>query len=453
MNVNQRQQVLEMLDNITNVNIEEKLLEKYPEENDFTKINIGKYSASEILVLINKVTKQLRNELEKGLKYLLPFTENFSNDFGTVNLHQDLNYLYSYIINKQFEQVEPVLDKLIHYQIKNGFWDKSSVKAHSVDSEEIKRQKTSIDINQKALAKNIENYNELSNAIDNKIKSFDSYVQNKKEELAQISNSLETAKNQLAEIINIESNVSNKETEIKGILSSLSEKLETITVDINDYQEEFEGIKTTNSNLKKELEIKINETSTKLTKAKEDLEFVESKKEQIETLTGMAADGALGSKFDQRQVKLNDGLIFWKWAVPIMTILAGAWVVVVFKYLMPSFKEEWLNIIISILKTIPGFILLGFVFSQYKKERNLQEEYAFKSAVAMTLTAYSEMLAKADSVDNISRQQMLLKSIELVYNQPQIYPEKSNRIFSFNTKDLNETVSSLTEVLKNIKSN
>ena len=406
MNVNQRQQVLEMLDNITNVNIEEKLLEKYPEENDFTKINIGKYSASEILVLINKVTKQLRNELEKGLKYLLPFTENFSNDFGTVNLHQDLNYLYSYIINKQFEQVEPVLDKLIHYQIKNGFWDKSSVKAHSFDSEEIKRQKTSIDINQKALAKNIENYNELSNAIDNKIKSFDSYVQNKKEELAQISNSLETAKNHLAEIINIESNVSNKETEIKGILSNLSEKLETVTVDINDYQEEFEGIKTTNSNLKKELEVKINETSTKLTKAKEDLEFVESKKEQIETLTGMAADGALGSKFDQRQVKLNDGLIFWKWAVPIMTILAGAWVVVVFKYLMPSFKEEWLNIIISILKTIPGFILLGFVFSQYKKERNLQEEYAFKSAVAMTLTAYSEMLAKADSDDNISRQQM-----------------------------------------------
>ena len=96
---------------------------------------------------------------------------------------------------------------------------------------------------------------------------------------------------------------------------------------------------------------------------------------------------------------------------------------------------------------------MGFVFSQYKKERNLQEEYAFKSAVAMTLTAYSEMLSNADNDDNNSRQQMLLKSIELVYNQPQIHPVKSETLFSFNTKDLKETVVELTDTLKNIKGN
>jgi len=375
----------------------------------------------------------------------------FQNLFKLPITH--LNYLFSYLNNKQFENVEVVLDKLIHYQIKNGFWDKSSVKSHSIETEEIKKQKASIDLNLKALTQNIENYTNLRDNLDGKIKSFDSYIQDKKEELIQVSNSLDTAKNQLNEIINIESNISNKETEIKGILNNLSEKLETVTVDINDYQEEFEELKTSNSNLKIELETKIKDTSTKLTKAKEDLNFIENKKEQIETLTGMAADGALGSKFDQRQVKLNDGLIFWKWAVPIMTILAGAWVVIVFKFLMPSFNEEWLNIIISILKTIPGFILLGFVFSQYKKERNLQEEYAFKSAVAMTLTAYSEMLAKADSEDNISRQQMLLKSIELVYNQPHIYSEKINKVSSLSTKDFNETLKTLTEAVKNLKSN
>ncbi|WP_445717257.1 coiled-coil domain-containing protein [Flavobacterium sp.] len=451
MTINQRQQVLIILDNIDNIDIDDKLVEKYPGQNDFTKINIGKYSASEMMDLIYKMTEQLKNELEKGLKYLLPFTENFSNDFGSVNLEQDLNQMYSYLVNKKFEHVEPILDKLIHYQIKNGFWDKSGVKKHSIDSSELKKQKVSIDLNQKAIDKNIESYNGLSNAIDDKIKSFDNYVQNKKEELAQISNSLENAKNQLAEIMNIEANISNKETEIKGILINLAEKVEKVTVNINNYQEEFKEIKTKNSNLKIELEAKINDASAKLTKAKDDLSFVESKKEQIETLTGMAADGALGSKFDQRQVKLNNGLIFWKWAVPIMTVLAGAWVVIVFKYLMPSFNEEWLNIIISILKTIPGFILLGFVFSQYKRERNLQEEYAFKSAVAMTLTAYSEMLAKADTDDNISRQQMLLKSIELVYNQPQIYPERVNKLSSLNTKDFNDTLKTLTEAVKNLK--
>lgn len=452
MNVNQRQQVLEMLDNITNVNIEDKLLDKYPNENDFAKINIGKYSASEMLVLINKMTKQLRNELEKGLKYFLPFTENFSNDFGTVNLHDDLNYLYSYIINKQFEQVEPLLDKLIHYQIKNGFWDKSSVKAHSVDSEEIKNQKASIDINQKALAKNIENYNGLSNAIDNKIKSFDNYVQNKKEELAQITNSLENAKNQLAEIMNIGANISKKETEIKGILSNLSEKLESVTVHINDYQEEFEEIKTKNSTLKTELETSLKNALSDQEESKKGITFINDQKGEIIRLTGMAADGSLGSKFEDRQNKISSGLNFWRFAVPIATVFSLAWVIIVFTCLAVHTDNAWINLLINLLKTTPIFILLGFVFRQYNKERNLQEEYAFKSSVAMTLTAYSDMLSKADAEDNESRQLMLLKSIEMVYSQPKIYPENNNKIFSFNTKDLNETVSTLTDALKNIKS-
>ena len=134
-----------------------------------------------------------------------------------------------------------------------------------------------------------------------------------------------------------------------------------------------------------------------------------------------------------------------------MSVLTGVWIVIVFTCLLPHFTNEWLNIMISILKTSPAFILLGFVFSQYKKERNLQEEYAFKSAVAMTLTAYSEMLSESDDPKNISRQQMLLKSIEMVYNQPQIYPAKSEPLFSFNTKSLKETIETLSEAVKNIK--
>ena len=71
----------------------------------------------------------------------------------------------------------------------------------------------------------------------------------------------------------------------------------------------------------------------------------------------------------------------------------------------------------------------------------------------MTLTAYSEMLSNSDKENNVSRQQMLLKSIELVYNQPQIHQVKNDKLFSFTTKDLKETVVELNDTLKNIKSN
>lgn len=451
MNINQKQQVIEMLDNIKGVDINQMMLEAYPNETDFTKISIGKYTATEMISLLDKMTSQLRNELDNGLNFLLPFTENFSNDFGTVSLFQDLNNIYSYIVNKQFDQIEVILDKLIHYQIKNGFWNKSSVKAHSIDQEELKKQKASIELNHKALTKNIENYEELKSSIDQKVLDFDSYVITKKEELVQIAASLATATNQLSEINTIVASATNKETEIKGILTNLNEKIDTLNVDITEYQEEFEEIKTNSNTLKEELTQKITETTEKLLKAREDLNFIESNRTQIETLTGMAADGALGSKFNQRQETLDKGLTFWKSAVFVISIVTLIWIVVVFTCMSPHFENQWLNILINMIKTSPIFILLGFVFSQYKKERNLQEEYAFKSAVAMTLTQYAAMLSNADAENNVSRQQMLLKSIEMVYNQPHIHPNKTETLFSFNTKDLKETVSTLTDAVKNIK--
>ncbi|WP_444647696.1 hypothetical protein ACSLMO_12645 [Flavobacterium columnare] len=451
MNINQRQQVLDVLDLIDNQNVKEKLIENYPEVSDLTKVGIGNYNASELVHLISKMTIQLRNELEKGLKFFLPFTENFSNDFGTVNLHQDLNQILSYIQHKRFDKIEPILEKLIHYQIKNGFWDKSNVKSHSINQEELKKQKNAIEINQIALNKNIENYESLKNLIEEKTKEFNDFIIDKKEELSQVLNLFNNAKSYLNDITDIKSQIQNKETEINGILKSVNEKLESITIDISDYKNDFEIIKTDNTSLKKELDTKLFDASLQLEKAKEELVFIDSKKSQIEILTGMAADGALGSKFDQRQVKLDKALIFWKWAVPVVSLLTLTWVIIVFTYLSTHFKNEWFNILINIIKTSPMFILLGFVFSQYKKERNLQEEYAFKSAVAMTLTAYSEMLSKADTENNISRQQMLLKSIELVYNQPNIYTQRNIKTPNISSKDFNETLSTLTEAIKNIK--
>ena len=451
MNINQKQTVIDNLEAINTTDVEQLLLAAYPTENDFSKININKYNAAEFLFLFNKMISQLEDELENGLGFLLPFTENYANDFGAVNLQNDLSNIHSYLYSNQFAPVEPLLDKLIHYQIKNGFWNKSEVKSHPVDLEELKKQKTLIDLNQKALDKNLTVYTELKTNLDATIAGFNVFIYEKKQELTQITTLLSTANTQLTEINTIVSNATNKDTEIDGILKNIRDKVTVVSDSITEYETDFTAIKKDNAALKLELETTIAKALEDLKKSKEGIEFIESNREEIVRLTGMAADGALGSKFDQRQIKLESGLTIWKCAIPLMTVLAGAWVVVVFKYLVPDFKDEWVNILVSILKTSPGFILLGFVFSQYKKERNLQEEYAFKSTVAMTLTAYSEMLSNADSDDNNSRQQMLLKSIELVYNQPQIHSVKNETLFSFNTKDLKETVGTLTDALKNIK--
>ncbi|MGO4819795.1 hypothetical protein [Flavobacterium sp. W22_SRS_FP1] len=451
MNISQKQGALTTLEVLRNLDVNQLLLDAYPTETDFNKISFNKYSGTEFLFLLNKMVSQLENELENGLGLLLPSTENFSNDFGTVNVNADLVQIQNYLNSKEFNQVETLLDKLIHYQIKNGFWNKSVVKSHPLDLEELKKQKTLINLNQKALEKNLIVYNSLKTNLETTTSDFKVFIDEKKLELTQITTLLSTANSQLTELNLVVSNAKNKDTEIDGILKNIKDKVTTVSESITEYETDFTAIKKDNSALKIKLETAIATALEDLKKSKEGIEFIESNKEEIVRLTGMAADGALGSKFDQRQEKLEKGLTFWKWAVPIMSLITLIWIVVVFTCLSPHFENQWLNIMINIIKTSPAFVLLGFVFSQYKKERNLQEEYAFKSAVAMTLTAYSEMLSNADKEDNNSRQLMLLKSIELVYNQPKIHPDKSETLFSFNTKDLKETVSALSDALKNIK--
>lgn len=451
MNINQKQTVIDSLEAINSTDIEQLLIAAYPSESDFSKINISKYNVAEFLFLFNKMISQLEEELKNGLGFLLPFTENYANDFGAVNLQGDLSNIHSYLNSNQFAAIEPILDRLIHYQIKNGFWNKSEVKSHPVDLEVLKKQKTLIDLNQKALDKNLIAYDELKTSLLTTISDFNVFINQKKQELILIATLLSTANTQLIEINTIVSNATNKDTEIEGLVKNIKDKVITVSESITEYDINFTAIKKDNSALKLELEITIVKALEDFKKSEEGIEFIESNRSEIVRLTGMAADGSLGSKFDQRQVTLAGGLSFWKWGVPAVTILSILWVIIVFACL-PAHKDNvWINLLISLLKTSPAFILMGFVFSQYSKERNLQEEYAFKSAVAMTLTAYSGMLEKSDDPTNKTRQEMLLNSIQQVYLQPRIHSEKPDKIYSINGKHLKEAIQTLSEAVKNIK--
>jgi len=62
--------------------------------------------------------------------------------------------------------------------------------------------------------------------------------------------------------------------------------------------------------------------------------------------------------------------------------------------------EKTISISMILLRSvvlIPIYLGFGFAFSQYRKERDLEEEYAHKSAVASSLPNYGD-LAKDDNV-------------------------------------------------------
>ena len=56
---------------------------------------------------------------------------------------------------------------------------------------------------------------------------------------------------------------------------------------------------------------------------------------------------------------------------------------------------------------------MWFVISQYTKERHFQEEYAFKSAVALTVNSYAEQLKTNDNKDKL-----IMDSVDKIYRTP-----------------------------------
>jgi hypothetical protein len=452
MNIAQKQTILTEIDTILGFDFDNMIITQLPENTELNTVMFGKYNVLDFKSLLYKVINQLKAELEKGFGLWLPNQETFYNDFGQVTLDAEIANLRTYISNIAYkDSASDILDRLIYYQIRQGFWDRSTIKVHNVSADKLAAAQEQLELVQKHLTANLEKFEELRKLFEAKQEEINSFFTSKKEDLAEVKVLLAEATSSNTKITELLATANNNDTAIAGVLKNVTDRLATVTDNITTYQTSFTTIETEAATLKQQLETTIAIALNDLDKAKQGIDFVQDKREEIVRLTGMAADGSLGSKFDQRQITLAGGLNFWKWGVPIVTALSILWVISVFSWLPTHTENVWINLLVNLLKTTPAFILMGFVFSQYAKERNLQEEYAFKSAVAMTLTAYSSMLEKRDDDGNKTRQEMLLKSIQQVYMQPRIHPEKPDRIYAMNGKHLKEAVQTLSEAVKNIK--
>lgn len=220
----------------------------------------------------------------------------------------------------------------------------------------------------------------------------------------------------------------------REILSSISSNIKSAQ---ENHNEIYETLKEMTSNY-----------GGIIANAKEKEQHILEQKDAIEKLRGFAADGALGGVFGRRSRILNITVWFWALASIGIAYVAGNWILEIVK--ANTMRElangaiDWATLINNTLRSLPAVILVVFSLSQYTKERNVQEEYAFKEAVSMSITAYSAMIG----VDE-ERTKMLITAVQGVYTPPVL--AKPFRFFSFRTKDLSEIAKSLAETTKNVQ--
>lgn len=445
MNITQRQNVLNSIEQIENLNLNELLNAQFPSEGDARKIQIGSFNAAQLIQLLQRITSQLKAELNDGLGLILPQSQNFQNDYGSVNIESDLANIVSWLQSGDFASVATKIDSLIYYQVINGFWDKAKTKTDSTKTE-VERLVRELNVVDSKLKSYIERNETLVNNLEKATNDVSIFLDSKRKEFTTLTENQNNSTTTLQSI----NDVLTRATSIEGDLKTLIQNQKTSADDVLKSIEEREKTYSVLNIALTHLQTSLKET---LDVAKVDLQSIVNSKIEIESriteskrLLGLSADAALGGKFSIREGKVSKSLVWWRVAVGASVALAVAWSVVVFLCLATKTALPYLDIIVNLVKTSPGFILMGYIMAQYNKERAIEEEYAFRSAISETINAYADLLAGHDGTDskNASRQTMLLDAIKQVYAKPQMHKEADPKNF------YKDSSKELLEVLKNL---
>ena len=250
-------------------------------------------------------------------------------------------------------------------------------------------------------------------------------------------------------IKNVQKNANiNQET-----IEALNGKANNIVTALKSAQDHIqEQINTNNdviSQSKQALEDFKADSDYKISQITSDYESVSNNADEVRKMMGYIADGTLSHSFNKRKGDLEKSVQSWRDSCAWIAVIAIIWVCVVFFKLNADTGNVWADILINGIKSSPLFFLLGFVISQYQKERNLLEEYAFRESVAVTLTAYLEQIPNDKEEEN--KRNLLISTVEQLYTKP-IIANKEYSMLKFDTKDLADTSKILKELVDNIRS-
>jgi hypothetical protein len=434
MNKSQIADLKVRLENIQNMDIENIISTVFSDQ-DVNNIFIVEYTIPEYVSMIKRLISQFINEFESN-GYYLPFQYSYSNEFGNGNLQSDLQVLYDQINARTHNHLNSTityLNRLIYYQISNGFWDKHFKKNNKISETHINDLNNQLSFIANHLKINTENFNALSENLNIEKKNLQEFIIIKNQELQQISNNLQTSNTNTNQIAQLLTNSTSTFEKINSLLLQQTTSIEhqNTKFEIADtyFTEQQKNFKL----LEENVNLKITEISNYINSFNEKLQFVESKRAFFEErnnylneLIGREVGASLFETFKQRKLELVHPVNKWLLIVISMSVLTFLAILTIFTnafgWLGIPKELTTLLLITNSIKTLPFFFLLFYSIAQYNKERNFQEEYAFKSAVALTIKAYADIINKGDLKD-----ELIINSVNGIYKSPTIYKSKRGK--------------------------
>ncbi len=445
MNLSQKQNVCNAIQDFNTVenNFENIAAEKYKNETSLETIIIQEYSLTEILTYSRDVIKKLSNRLEQDNWQILPYII-ITHEFGQFNLDRCILELTNLITKGDFNHTVIRLKALIYYAITNAFWNipiKTEINNHTLSLNKLKTQaQLTIDY----LNKHTEIANSTIKILNDKIQELNQFITKKQSEF----NNLHNNQSQSNILINDISNTKKHAENYNQIIEQIKNKCSNI---LSDLEKKQEKIKSQQDKINEQIEIaNINLdnfqiiSKEKIESIQKGYDSVSTNVETVKNMMGYIADGTLSHSFNNRKKNIERSKKTWMWISLFTLVALIIWICIIFMCLNANTGIVWADIIINGIKATPLAFAFGFALTEYNKERNLLEEYAFKEAVAITLTAYMERLNGKNTEE---QNELLLNTVENLYTKP-IISYKEYKLFNFDTKDIAKTAESIKELKK-----
>jgi hypothetical protein len=429
MNNDQIRQTIRILDEIDRINIEEQLIKQFPNAEPDC-ILAQDFTRAQFVTLTRRVAGQLRAELSDDGGRFLPVIFSWEyNGFANRHLINTLQEFSSHVQSSSWDGAIALLHLLVGYQIYCGFWDRSSKRLHSLGK--LKRQELAsgallqIEALKMATSEAKANGQTLGEAVGR--------IETHSSEIGSLLENARSQGQQMTELLTKGATESGKLEEIVKAQDNHKRVTEEFLLKIDARNVEFERA--------------VKAADEQLTRTKEVWAWIKEKEALVNEIAGTAAAGLLGQKFEARRKELGTVCNWWLGGLAVALAVSAAWLWLTHKYFHIDGVMFWAQLASNFGLMLPALFLVLFVAAQYLKERNFQEEYAFRASVAMTLKAFADEMAG----ENTERNQVLRETIAKLYQMPNGLLAKNDENPASVSKAVTEFLKGTTELVKEVK--
>jgi chromosome segregation ATPase len=436
-----------------------------------TKLNQLKHQETQLLRLQDEIKKalELRDKAEEASKQIASMQSKIADEDELIsmvatevteksaNVHHALERASADLasVQKVSEDAARLLAGVTTYHGNvTALHDEVTSGAH-----EIKEVRESLEIlldkSTQALDRNSEEYRSLHEQVETDSRDLSETLSQKVENLVKSSNvaiqaEVETAKTSVAGAIEqVEQETAEAAQEHQAALQKALKSFESERTDhLESADEEIKKlIADSSANNKAFLE----NGQADHAKLKTELEDLENQiRDKIYQATGYTLFGAFQSR-QNAVAKAKQNWAIATLACVFMALLVGIYIV----HAIHSVQDVRFEFFAKLSLSLPIIYAIGFCSIQYSKERRLEEEYAFKSSVSVSLKPYQELVAelvtKTDEAELAKYTAFVIASVQNVFSSPtdKVFetPQKEGGVISEGTvKQVSKLIEPLVQI-------